>query len=285
MEAPGDESFAGAFGAALDRRRVSLTWLRDRLAARGYRVSLATLSYWRSGQREPARHESLDALSEIETLLDVPGGSLSALARDRRRRHARPAPFDTLVLGVAEGDLTGEPDVQRVLFHLTVDVDRANRRIESLAAQMFVAARDGVTGVSMFVGPDADGLGNSSRVEAVSGCRIGPIELRPDGINTAWLEFERPCRAGESVLTVTRVVDAGPQVLEETEYGLVAEQKLEECLLHVRFRDDDVPVRCWSGYQEGSIEDEWAVDLTDTSSVHQRQTAFGPGIVRVRWEW
>lgn len=285
METSGGEPFAVAFAAALDRRRVSLTWLRDRLAARGYRVSLATLSYWRSGHREPARAESMDALSEIEALLDLREGSLAALATDRRRRHTAPAPFDTLVLGVAEGGLVGEPDVVRVLFHMTVEVDRAAQLITSHVSQVFVAARDGVTGVSMFVGPDPDGVGNTTRVEAVSGCRVGPVEDRPDGIRTAWLEFARPLSVGESALTVTSVVDAGPQVPEEVEYGVVAEQKLEECLLEVRFRADDLPRRCWSGYREGAIEDEWEIDLTGLTAVHQRQTAFGPGILRVRWEW
>jgi hypothetical protein len=279
------ETFATAFERALVRRQASMTWLRDRLEARGYRISLATLSYWRAGHRVPTRHDSLDALAEIEALLDVPAGSLESLAREGRRDRSAPAPFDTLVLGTAVGELHGERDVERVLFHLVVDVDRAGQVITSTATQLFVAVRDGVTGVSMFVGPDPDGAANSTRVEALSGCRVGPVEDRPGSIRRVWLDFEQPCVAGESVATETRVVDAGPHVADETEYGIVAEQRLEECMVLVRFRPGEVPARCWVAYQEGVAEDEWEVDLAGRTSVHYRQTAFGPGTCRVRWEW
>jgi hypothetical protein len=279
------ETFATAFGRALERRQVSMSALRDRLEARGHRVSLATLSYWRSGDRVPTRHDSLDALGEIEALLDVPAGALAALARTERRARAAPAPFDALALGTASGEVRGERDVDRVLFHLVVDVDRAARVVTSTATQLFVAARDGVTGVSMFVGPDADGVHNSSRVEALSGCRIGAVAERADGIRTVRLEFDGPCRAGDSVLTETRVVDVGSHVDEETEYGLVAEQRLEECLVWVRFGAGERPRRCWAAYQEADVAEEWEVDLAGRSSVHHRQTGFGPGTLRIRWEW
>ena len=285
MEPPDGETFASVFARALERRHVSLSWLRDRLAGRGHRISLATLSYWRAGHRVPARLESLEALSEIETLLDVPEGSLAVLARDRRRPRPLPLAFDTVGFGVEDGNVVGEGDVVRVLFHMTVDVDRAQECIESTVTQLFVAARNGVTGVSMFVGPDADGEGNTSRVEAVSGCRLGPVEVREKGIESHWLDFERPCRAGESVLVQTKVIDTGPNVAHETNYGIVAEEKLEECMLLVRFQPDDVPSRCWVAFEEGGVEDAWEVELAGQTTVHHRQTAFGPGTCRVRWEW
>jgi hypothetical protein len=279
------ESFATAFGRALDRRRVSMTWLRDRLAARGHPVSLASLSYWRSGQRVPTRVESLDALGEVEALLDVAPGTLAALAREARHDRRAPAPFDGLVLGGGADTLRGERDVDRVLFHMVVDVDRPGRVITAEVTQVFVAAREGVRGVSMFIGPDGDGATNSTAVEAVSGCRIGTPQDRGDGIRSVWLDFDRPCRAGESVVTVTRVVDAGDQAAAETEYGIVAEQRLEECFLLVRFHPDAVPARAWVAFQEGAAEAEWEVELDGRRSVHYRQTGFGPGVARVRWAW
>ena len=286
MEPPaGEVTFASAFAQALENRHASLSWLRDRLASRGYRISLATLSYWRAGHRLPARQESLEALSEIEALLDLPDGVLGALAQDRRQHRPQPVPFDQLALGVTDGLLCGEADVARVLFHLTVDVDRSRQRIVSTVTQMFVAVRDGVTGVSMFVGPDADGATNSSRVEAVTGCRLGAVEDRDDGIRSVWLDFDRSYAAGESVLVQTRIVDAGPFVADETEYGVVAEEKLEDAMILVRFQPDDVPSRCWIAFEEGALEDEREVELAGLTSVHQRQTAFGPGVCRVRWEW
>jgi hypothetical protein len=278
------EDFAAAFGAALERRRTSLSRLRDRLYDRGHHISLATLSYWRSGDRIPTRPVSMEALSEIESLLDVKDGYLTDLAVRARRDRSVPTPFDALALGQEPGRLFGERDVDRILFHMTVDVDRAAEEIVSTVTQLFVATKDGVRGVSMFVGPDPDGRNNRSRVEALTGCRIAAVNDHDGAIRVAQLDFGRACRAGESVLTQTRVVDAGPWVLDEHEYGIVAEQRLEECLLLVRFIGSS-PRRCWAGYQEGSSDEEWAVDLHGDAAAHVRETAFGPGVCRIRWEW
>ena len=70
--------FPDAFAEALRRRGVSLAWLHQRLVERGHPVSPAALSYWRSGRSQPERGTSRDALVEIERLLRVPPGSLTA---------------------------------------------------------------------------------------------------------------------------------------------------------------------------------------------------------------
>ena len=64
--------FADALRAAIDARGVSLVWLRDRLADLDNPVSVAALSYWRSGRRRPDSGESLAAVRAIETVLDLP---------------------------------------------------------------------------------------------------------------------------------------------------------------------------------------------------------------------
>ncbi len=53
MSAGGRRTFADVFAEALDQRAISLGGLRDELAARGTPVSLASLSYWRAGLRQP----------------------------------------------------------------------------------------------------------------------------------------------------------------------------------------------------------------------------------------
>ncbi|MDX6373869.1 MAG: hypothetical protein QOD98_2857, partial [Nocardioidaceae bacterium] len=47
------DGFGEALGRAMESRGLSLTALQRRLADRGHRLSAGTLSYWRSGQRQP----------------------------------------------------------------------------------------------------------------------------------------------------------------------------------------------------------------------------------------
>ena len=46
---PGERAFAQEFAEALAVGGVSMSALRDRLSRRGLSISLATLSYWRTG--------------------------------------------------------------------------------------------------------------------------------------------------------------------------------------------------------------------------------------------
>jgi hypothetical protein len=77
--------FSDSLRSAIADRAVSLVWLRDRLAERGNPVSLTTLSYWRSGRRNPEGVGSLAAIAEIEDLLDLPPEHLTSRLGPPRR--------------------------------------------------------------------------------------------------------------------------------------------------------------------------------------------------------
>ncbi|MGL5826212.1 MAG: hypothetical protein ACRCYU_15570, partial [Nocardioides sp.] len=64
-----DAPFAVALRTAIANRGVSLTWLHRRLGEEAHPISIATLSYWRSGQRQPEHARSRDALGILEDLL------------------------------------------------------------------------------------------------------------------------------------------------------------------------------------------------------------------------
>ncbi|SEF36794.1 hypothetical protein SAMN05421837_111215 [Amycolatopsis pretoriensis] len=85
--------FDVALRAAIRARGLGLDRIRYRLRGRGTTVSLATLSHWQSGRCRPERPESLEALRNLEDILNVPDGSLSKLLgppRGRTRFHAQP---------------------------------------------------------------------------------------------------------------------------------------------------------------------------------------------------
>ncbi len=89
--------FAAALRAAIRARGLGLDRIRYRLRGRGTTVSLATLSHWQSGRCRPERPESLQALRNLEDILNVPDGSLSKLLgppRQRTRFHPQPPPLN-----------------------------------------------------------------------------------------------------------------------------------------------------------------------------------------------
>ena len=79
------EAFAGALRDAINAKDVTLSWLQRQLKRRGNRVSMATLSYWRSGARRPEGVQSLAALADIEDLLGLADGDLNRLLPSTKR--------------------------------------------------------------------------------------------------------------------------------------------------------------------------------------------------------
>lgn len=92
-----DGPFDVALRAAIRARGLGLDRIRYRLRGRGTTVSLATLSHWQSGRCRPERPESLEALRNLEEILNVPDGALSKLLgppRARTRFHAQSPPLN-----------------------------------------------------------------------------------------------------------------------------------------------------------------------------------------------
>ncbi|MGB4137469.1 MAG: hypothetical protein WA971_12945, partial [Microbacterium sp.] len=123
--------FTRAFRAAVDARGEPLRWLHDRLTARGARASMAVLTYWFTGTRQPEPSESLDVVILIEEELGLPAGALSALIRPlKTSAQADDVPFpwddDALAAAVAEAFNTFEtgpaPGIQELSVHAVTDV-------------------------------------------------------------------------------------------------------------------------------------------------------------------
>ncbi len=279
--------FGEALAAAMSRRRLSLSELRDRLAGRGHQVSLTALSYWRSGQRMPDRRSSIEAIAEVEAILGLKQGDLlHRLPGPGRRKVGDPVPFDELLLGFASAEpAVTDGDVYRVVVHLTADINERGELHRGWLRQLFVADRDGVTGYTLFHGPAEEDV-NTTVVFPVAGCTVEDLRDFEHGIRSTRIAFDRPLQMGESTLTevgIRNADDAPPDL--DREWALAAEQRLEEAVVWVRFHPDKVPARVWVFFAEAGLRHEWEMPLDGASHLHYRQTDFGPGTLGVRWEW
>ncbi|QNA91973.1 MULTISPECIES: hypothetical protein [unclassified Microbacterium] len=85
-------AFAAALRAAISERGITLARLQQQLVDDGNAVSMATLSYWRSGDRQPEGAQSLSVVEGIEDRLRLGRGHLSALLGPSVRLGSIPPP-------------------------------------------------------------------------------------------------------------------------------------------------------------------------------------------------
>lgn len=199
-----NDDFATRFTAAVEARKLPLDRLQARLAEAGCQVSVATLSYWRTGRSKPWRHRSLEAVSELERILEVdPGHLLEALPRERG--------LDWNPLAVLpKRDVT-----ERAIESMSVDLSRRWSRImvEDLmvvnagrcetrqTTRMWLEAKvDGAANWPVIFYPDDDDA-PSGHIHAVSGCIVRdvvPIDGTP--LLVAELSTPRPLSRGERTM-------------------------------------------------------------------------------------
>lgn len=278
----GTETFGEALRAAMARRSYTLEDLRRRLTARGHPVSLAALSYWRSGQRTPQRQSSLDAIPELEAILGLEAGALlGRLPSALERRSREVVPFTDLVGARPSEPLPDETFLHQVAAQIVVDVGIHREIVSATARQVMIATRDGVAGLTLYY---QGGLATDDLVvRAIGGCRIGEKGEHDDDIRSLELVFDRPLARDEQVITEFEITHRSLDL--DTRYSLAAGSVLEEALLWVRFHPECRPQRCWIGFDEHLNGHEWPVDLAGATSLLERQARFGPGRIDARWEW
>jgi hypothetical protein len=290
-----DGSLAALLSRALDERGMSLTQLQGRLRNRGHRVSLASLSYWRSGQRRPETADSLDTIAQIEEILDLEPGRLRNGRGPSRRagRWERPVPFGELVPtsvpvddALASLDLTAWTDyVVEDVVHLSVDVDGAGTPTRSTSQILLRAVQDGALHYPFYVFAGAD----DPRPPVLSDLRgatvTGHQEVPEAGLVVWRATLPRPLAAGETAM-IEAVVELGDTGEPETEWVHYAVRRLSELTVWVRFDPTHLPRSC-----ELLVEGEdgeprrTPVDVSGMHSAHLTVRGFGPGRAGVLFDW
>jgi transcriptional regulator with XRE-family HTH domain len=290
--------FEAALREAIKVRGLGLTRIHDRLRRLGVRVSLATLSYWQSGRSRPERRDSLLALAQLERVLEVPAGSLSALLgppRPRGRWFGKPAESPDIARWwpdqgavdelVHEVDTRWDERLTRISQHDTERVGPDREELSFVSRQVLRAEEDGADRWVVIMHLDEHDR-QLPLVRPRRHCRLGRVVSKPeDGLLVTELLFDRPLARGETIITEHELINRAPYPLA-TNYERKFRLPVREFVLEVCFDPAAVPARVvqYSKLPDGS-ERERQVAVDDSHSAHAIALNFGPGCYGFRWDW
>lgn len=287
-------AFAQAFSGAVTARGVSLSWLHRRLKDRANPISVATLSYWRSGLRHPEGPRSLGALEDIERLLDVEPGALLDLVSTRGRLGTlgpAQSPFtEKQVIDAAAETLQildAPPiDITRPLSGHVVSTVDANGRLQSRNSQVLVQA------VAPFVAEMTYAMMSAENVVRRPDCTLRGATLIRDHLHESEhvyacvLRLDRPLVMGATTMLEINMAVPAPapdSCSDENETGAFVMRPIRDLVVWTRFHPDAVPD--WIHEFERTPTSDGVVTraLTPRESVHLSRRDFGPGVLGIRW--
>lgn len=291
---PAGGEFHTALAEAVAARGVTLQWLRSRLEQRGIRVSLATLHYWRSGRSQPERASSLEAVSGLEELLDVPPGTLAGRLGPSRRP-GPPLPLaevdevvddhdqsDLVERALAELGLDGATEFADETLHVTVEVDAFGCPSVVTVRGIWRALVEGAHRMPLIY--VNDGPFEVVPEISVGGGHLGLDRSSPqEGLIAHEFVLDKPLHVGEQAVLEQRTHWRHEVTDQAYEHYLT--RRVTELALWVRFHPERRP-RSAHGYTVVDAEtSEHELDLEGVTSVHLVVRRFGPGRAGIRWEW
>lgn len=282
------EEFSTTFRAALDRRPMTLSALRERLMSHGNPVSISALSAWRNGERRPSGARSLAIVADIETILGLAPGSLSSkIEPSARGAFAAPRHISIgldevyeIVDSVSAALLSDPLESGREMStHIVMDVDETGRVASQAIRTRLKAVGTPITEItSVEIPPRPSDV--APIVHAVSGCRVAGRLDRPDGFGTL-LALDRTVEVGRTTMIEYRQ-DFPEGYPGETEYRHITARTIRELLLWVRFPPDALPT--WAEEVE-VVEGVTTRSLRhlDGTAVHAARNDFPPGLLALKW--
>ncbi|MCB5182858.1 hypothetical protein [Streptomyces antimicrobicus] len=292
--------FHVALRTALAARRLPLHRVQHRLAARGIKIGVTSLSYWQQGARRPRRTESVRAVRALEQILELPYGSLvrlltapDAAATDPARTAARSYRALLTAGAAVEGLLAGlelpaDGGLHTVGHHERVRIGRAGELRDRASQHVVRAHRDGVDRYLAVHHGDPGCDTDRVKVLAYENCRPGRIRRdREAGVVVAELLFDARLRPGDTYVFGYGFVDGTAG--RSAEYVRGFSYAGGQYVLQVRFDEAALPVRCRRFSQNGPGAPRGGLaDLTPSGrhrSVHLVETGVRRGILGIAWDW
>lgn len=230
------ERFTQVFTDAVARSGMTLQELRAALREWGVPVSIATLSYWRSGRSLPARERSILALEELERVLHVGAGQLTgALPSDALHRWdvVKAAGVDEQGQALLDAmGLTLQGQFENQFLHDVVASAPDGAQTET-TTQLLRARVEGLDRVPMVFRmnflEDPPPL-----ITPVAGCELGRVvQLDDEGLQVGELLLRRPLTVGESCLLEYRLDWEFPADLPDGGFSRVLPEPVEHYAVEV----------------------------------------------------
>ncbi|MFD0359385.1 hypothetical protein ACFVHW_37470 [Streptomyces sp. NPDC127110] len=291
--------FHAALRAAIAARGLPLQRVQHRLAARGIKLGVTSLSYWQQGARRPRHPESLRAVSALEEILELPGGSLLRLLSDPHPATCPPRPaarsYRALVsVGAAvEGLLAGmelpaDGGLHTVGHHERVRIGPGGELRTRESQQIVRAHRDGVDRYLAVHHGDPGCDATRVEVTAYENCRTGRVRRHPEaGVVVAELLFDARLRRGDTYVFGYGIADGTGG--RSTEYVRGFSYAGGQYMLQVAFDEAALPVRCRRFARTGPGAPRTALgDLTPSGrhrAVHLLEQEVRRGILGITWDW
>ncbi|MFJ7207310.1 hypothetical protein ACIQWR_27710 [Streptomyces sp. NPDC098789] len=289
-----------ALRAALAARGLPLHRVQHRLAARGIKVGVTSLSYWQQGARRPRRAESLRAVRALEQILELPAGTLLRLLNgpegagaDAARPPSRPyrtlASAGTAVEELLAGmDLPTDGGLHTLGHHERVRIGARRELIGRDSQQVVRAHRDGVDRYLAIHHGDPGCDPAAVRVLAHENCRTGRIRRDPEaGLVVAELLFDARLRGGDTYVFGYGFEDGTGS--RSSEYVRGFTYAGGQYVLQVRFDAAALPVSCRRFRQSGPTAPRSELSQLTPSgghrAVHLVEQGVRRGILGIGWEW
>ncbi|MYW02227.1 hypothetical protein [Streptomyces sp. SID3343] len=284
-----------ALRAALAARGLALHRVQHRLAQRGVKVGVTSLSYWQQGARQPQRAESLRAVRVLEDVLELPPHALTRLLEPASAERLASRSYRSVVeeSGTLRQLLTDLESPADGGLHTVCQLERVQvgplRQLQGRESDHVVRAhRDGVDRyLAIHVG-DVGCEPSRVRVRATENCRVGRVRYHRGGaVLVAELLFDARLRAGDTYVFGYGFEDgtAGPS----DEYLRGFTFPCGQYVLQVHFDPAALPVHCRRFAQTtAGAPRTGRRDLTLNgrhSVVHLAEQDVGPGILGIGWDW
>ena len=288
---PDEDAFPVAFAAAIAASGMSLDALRAALEDRGHRLSVATLSYWRSGRRRPERASSMAALGELEQVLGLPGGSLIGLLPSRSVDGVgledlyRLNGTNRAIAGlIARLGLDYDEGMDRLSVQDLLELDRHGHQVRHRMRMVVRAHRDGADRFPLTLGVDTEG--SMPTIRSLLGCRIGRSLVSDDGrLQVAEAILDRALAHGEAALVeIECVPERASTASTRWERGIL--RALPLYLVCLTFDPGHMPTSVERFERAMRTEQvRSAPVLVTSSSVSVLFTDLNPGVAGVTWRW
>lgn len=282
--------FAAALRAAISERGVTLARLRSQLIDDGNPVSMATLSYWRSGDRQPEGPQSLSVVDGIEDRLGLHRGHLGGLLRASARLGtvAPPRlPFDEereqreTEETLRELRAAPQDALRDLSTHVTVSVGAAGS-VEKIIMRSLVQSTKGTISELPLIDVAPIETDAMSVISEVVGGHVDRAYQHPGRLlSGVVIALDEPIETGATTLfEFTETFPAGYPPRQSAWHA--TSRPAREALIWVRFHPDALPSWC-EEYIETDDEYVSSMRSVRSGSVHLARHGFGPGVIGIRW--